>query len=161
MNSESKKLENLEVAPENAEKMAEWIRSRGGVAVWRSVNFANLDASWSTPALTVEGAQMTKPTWEADSKPVRVITDPAEIDVVTRREVKRIKVSVRRGRGLLVDLTDASAKRLRKAVHDATFSLQKGTGLIGPGASYHFDYETREAVITVRGEVVSLTSFVK
>ena len=37
-------------APENAPKFLDWIKNRGGVAVWKSINLSNPDASWSTPA---------------------------------------------------------------------------------------------------------------
>jgi hypothetical protein len=155
--------ENLkhECSPENAPKFLDWLANRGGVAVWRSVNLGNPGASWSSPALTWEGKPTPKPTWEADSQPARVITDASEIVVVMRRDVKRVKIAVERGSGLSVTLTAASSRRLRKAVEEATVALQKETGIIGPGASYIFDYdgEQRVAVVTVPGRVVSLAEW--
>lgn len=152
MNSETKKL-NHECAPENAARFAEWITKRGGVAIWPSVDLGDLGSSWSTP-----GDVTTKPTWRADSKPARVITDATEIDVVTRREVKRIRIAIERGSGLSFNLTQTASKRLRKAVHEATLALQRETGIIGPGATYYFD--GKEAVITVPGEVITLAEWI-
>ena len=56
------------------------------------------------------------------------MTDPAQVEVVTHREVKRIRIAVRPGYGLSWNLTDTSSRRLRKALDDA-----------GPGAVYVFD----------------------
>lgn len=151
-----------ECSPENASKFLDWIANRGGVAVWQSANLSNLGASWSAPFRSPEGEVLTKPTWQASSEPSRVITDASEIVVVTRREVKRVKIAVERGSGLSVNLTSASSRRLRKAVDDATEALQKETGIIGPGASYHFDFDEadrRIAVVTVPGRVVSLAAW--
>ena len=141
------KTEKHECAPENAAKMREWIRSRGGVALWRSCNLSNPGASWSTPALTTEGAPYPKPTWEAEGAPHRVITDASEIEVITRKEVKRFRVAVRAG-GFLFKCTDASTRKIRAACDK-----------FGPDSSYAFDYETQECVITMPGERVSLTDW--
>jgi hypothetical protein len=136
-----------EVAPENAARMLEWVEKRGGVAVWKSVNLSNPGASWSTPALAPDCSPSQKPSWEASSEPHKVITDPAEIAVVTRKEVGRFRVAIRVS-GRMVKLTTASSKRLDKAMT-----------LAGEDASYHFDYETQEAVITVPSETVPLLQF--
>jgi hypothetical protein len=136
---------------ENAPKMAEWIRSRGGVAVWQSVNLSNPGASWSTPALTPEGTPYPKPTWEAESSPSRVITDASEIEVAIAIEVKRFHVAIRRGsEGLSFKLTDGSSRKLKAAVAKA-----------GDGAWYEFDYSTQEAVIYTPGETVTLDKWME
>jgi len=138
--------ERHECSPDNAPKMLEWIKSRGGVAVWTSVNLANPGASWSAPAMTLDGTPALRPTWEADGKPSRIITDAGEIDVVTRREVKRFRVGLRRGsQGFSVKVTDGGTRKIRAEVEKA-----------GEGASYHFDYENQEAIVTVPGDVVTL-----
>lgn len=136
-----------EVAPENAAKMLDWIERRGGIAVWKSVNLSNPGASWSTPALAPDCSPYRKPTWEAESSPYKVITNPAEIVVVTRKEVKRFRVAIR-VRGMSVKLTSGSTRKVDKAMIHA-----------GEDASYHFDYETQEAVITVPSETVPLLQF--
>ena len=136
-----------EVAPENAAKMLDWIEKRGGVAVWKSVNLSNPGVSWSTPALAPDCSPYQKPSWESDSVPHKVITNPAEIAVVTRKEVKRFHVAIRVS-GMSVKLTSGSSRRVDKAVDRA-----------GEDASYHFDYENQEAVITVPSETVPLLQF--
>jgi hypothetical protein len=147
MNDEDRKHE---CAPEHASEVLGWINNRGGVAVWPSVNMSNLGASWSTPALTKEGEPTPKPTWQADSKPSQVITDPADIVVVMRKEVKRFHVAVRMGaQGFMLKLTDASARKLRAALDKA-----------GDKASHHFDYETQEAVITMPASVILIVEYV-
>ena len=139
-----------ECAPENAGKMREWIKSRGGIAIWRSANLSNPGASWSTPAET-DGKPMTKPTWQAQDKPERVITDASEIEVVTRKEVRRFRVAVRQGdSGLQFKLTDASSRKLREAMSK-----------LGDESSYHFDYETQEAILTMPDKRVPLNEWVE
>jgi hypothetical protein len=134
-----------ECALENAPRFLDWIKNRGGVAVWNSIDFSNLGASWSTPALT-DGVPTPKPTWQADSKPSRIITDPNEIEVIVRKEVKRFHVAIRRGsQGFSFKLTDASSRKVR-AMCDK----------FGDESSYHFDYETQECVITMPETKVSL-----
>jgi hypothetical protein len=122
----------------NAPAFLDWVRNRGGIAVWRSVDFSDLGRSWSTPLRNKDGAPTPKPhPWKAEAAPSRVITDPKEVLVVEDREVKRFYVALRRGdQGLLVKLTDASSRRVRAAVARA-----------GKGAYYEFDYDTQEAVI--------------
>lgn len=122
---------------ENAPKFADWIANRGGVAVWRSINLSNPGASWSSPALTEDGQPYPQPTWQADKQPERIITDSEEILVTEDEEVKRFRVGVRRcDQGLTFKLTDASSRKIEKAVEKA-----------GEGAYYVFDYETQDAVI--------------
>jgi hypothetical protein len=151
-------MDKHECAPENAELMLTWIRTRGGVAVWRSANLSNPGASWSTPAMTSGivgaggGEPMRKPTWEADDKPERIITDPGDIEVVTRREVKRFHVAVRAGsQGLMLKVSDGGTRRIRSEVAKA-----------GDGASYYFDYgDEKNAVITVPDKRVPLLQYVR
>ena len=66
--------------------------------------------------------------------PQRIVTDAAEVEVVTHREVRRIRIAIRRGYGLQMRLTDVASARLRKALHDA-----------GPGSVHMFD--GNEAII--------------
>jgi hypothetical protein len=55
------------VSSENAEKFKTWIRDRGGVAIWESVNLSNPGRSWSSPALGTDGTPYPKPSWESAS----------------------------------------------------------------------------------------------
>jgi len=122
----------------NAARIAEWLRTRGGIAIWRSVDLSDLDKSWTTPLRDESGARVTSPPhWKAEGSPSTVITDPAEVGVTLSREVARFRIAVRRGtQGLSLKLTDASSRRVRAAVDKA-----------GEGAHYTFDYGTQEAVI--------------
>ena len=135
-----------EVTEEHAPKFLEWIASRGGVAVWPSVDLSDPGVSMSSPALTPEGKPTPKPHWKLAAEPSRVITSASEIDVVTWKEVKRFHVGVRRGsQGMSIELTDGATRKLRAAVAKA-----------GEGATYRFDYEEQAAVILVPSEVVPL-----
>lgn len=144
-------MDKHECAPESASRMREWIQNRGGVAIWQSANLSNPGASWSTPALTTDGQPMSKPTWQAEDKPARIITDAAEIEVITRREVARFHVAIRGGaNGLQLKLTDGATRR----VHDAVARA-------GDDAAYHFDYAEQQAVITVPAERVTLDRWIE
>ena len=130
---------DLDCTPENAPKFLEWLSSRGGIAVWRSVDLSDPSWSCSTPALTPDGQPYEKPHWKADSKPEKIVTDPSKIQVLVAVEVKRFHVAVRRGsQGFSLKLTDASSRKVEKAVAAA-----------GSDAFYCFDYMTQDAVILV------------
>jgi len=135
---------------DNAPRFADWIENRGGVAIWRSVNLPNPGASWSTPALTEEGEPYPKPTWQVDTKPDAVITDPRDIEVTVDREVKRFRVGIRRSNGFSFKVTDGGSRRIRAAVEKA-----------GEGAYHVFDYDTQEAVIMVPASSVSLQEWIE
>jgi len=139
---------------ENAEKVYRWIKERGGVAVWKSINLSNPSASWSTPAKTDTGEDYPKPTWQAENKPNRIITDANEIEVLVPREIKRLHVAVRLGsQGLALKLTDGSTRRVEKAVEGAEQKYGH--------AWYEFDYETQDAVICVSDRSISLAEYAK
>jgi hypothetical protein len=122
--------------PENAPSFAEWIATRDGVALWRSVDLSDCHASWSTPLNEKDGTPTPSPHWKAQKSP-RIITQARDIVVVTHEEVKRFRVGVRRGsQGLSYKVTDGGTRRIRAAVDKA-----------GEGAFYEFDYGTQEAVI--------------
>jgi hypothetical protein len=127
----------------NALKIWRWLTKRGGIAVWRSVNLSNPGASWTTPAFEADGVTpYTKPTWQADNKPERIITDPALVMVQTDREVRRFRVGVRvGGSGMQVEVTDAGSRKIRAAVAKA-----------GVGSYHQFGYTTQEAVIMTPSE---------
>ena len=110
----------IECIEDNAEKFRDWIKNRGGVAKWESVNLSNPGASWSTPAQTAEGEPMGKPTWQAGNHPAEIVTDEKDVQVIVPKEVKRFHVGIRRGsQGFSFKLTDAASRRLRNAVEKA------------------------------------------
>ena len=120
---------------ENAPRMADWITNRGGLAVWVSVNLSNPGKSWTGPVRDKDGKVNTKPSWESANDPV-IITDPAEVGMVEMTEFKRFHVGLQRGSGFSVECTPGASRKIRKAIEDA-----------GEGATHHFHYDTREAVI--------------
>lgn len=63
------------VTAEHAEQVWGWLQERGGIACWQSVNLSNPGASWTTPRRTADGAEVTKPTWQAEERPSRIITN--------------------------------------------------------------------------------------
>lgn len=149
---------------ENAPKFLEWIRNRGGVAVWQSVNLQNPGASWSSPATIRRGdceqplkdgesadtiVPYPKPNWQCDSKPQRIVTSADDIEVCHDREVKRFRVHVKLGgNGLTLKCTDRSSARIRKEIEAA-----------GTGAYHVFDYDSQEAVILAPDKTETLTEW--
>lgn len=141
-----------QVNADNAELFWEWLRNRGGIAIWRSVNLSNPGASWSTPALTDDNPPKpySKPTWQSSDQPSRIITDPTEVEVYVAAEVKRFHVAVRRSSsGMMLKVSDGGSRRIRSAVAKA-----------GDGAYHVFDYETQEAVIMKPVSTVPLVEWI-
>lgn len=128
----------------NASLFWQWVRERGGVALWRSLNLSNPTQTWSTPALDKHGQPTSKPHWSAEASPCAVYTDPAEIGVVTYAEHKRFHVAIRPGGGGF-KLTDASSRKLEHALQAA-----------GEGATYAFDYAAQECIILTPEQTISL-----
>lgn len=120
------------ITPEFTPKIKDWIKNRGGVAVWKSVDLSDLGKQWFTPADVTE-----KPTWKSDDKPERIITSVNDVEVAFDEEKARFKVAYRSStNGMGYKLTDTSTKKVHEAVKKA-----------GPDAYYVFDYSTQEAVI--------------
>ncbi len=144
--------EPIIVDMDHAEKMAEWIRDRGGVAVWDSVSLSDPTYQAFTPKNTASGELATKPHWKCGNVPVEVVTDPAMISLRTYKELKRFHVAVRMGgRGMSLKVTDGGSRRIWKAVRKA-----------GEGARYVFDYGDYEnAVILVPDKIISLKDYLE
>jgi hypothetical protein len=136
----------------NADRILDWMRTRGGILIWKSINLSNPALSWTTPALTEEGEPYSKPNWQSASSPDRHITDPSEVDVTTAVEVKRFHVGVRIGsQGLMAKVTDGGSRRIRAEV-------EKAEEKYGKPAWHEFDYgDHNNAVIFVEGERMSLS----
>jgi len=145
--------EKHRITSSNARQVWEWLQNRGGIAIWKSINLSNPGASWLCPFHDENGRQKGKPTWQAESQPSRIITDPAEVVVDVPKEVRRFYVAVRMGgNGLSLKLTDGATRRVRAAVDKANIAYAKERGLDPDDvqeAWYEFDYETQEAVILV------------
>ena len=138
------------IREENAGKILDWIKTRGGVAVWRSVNLSNPGMSWTCPLNDEYGVAKPRPYFEAEGTPSRVIKSTDEIMVHTDVEVKRFKIHLRMSsNGLMLKLTDHSSAKVNKAVREA-----------GKDAYHLFDYATEQAVILAPdGNSITLTEW--
>lgn len=133
----------------DAAKVARWLAYCGGVAVWDSLDLADPSREWLTPARLTDGSPPYKPHWSAPSRPARIVTDLDRVYVVTYREAARLRIAIRRGSyGLRWSLTDASSRRLRKALEQA-----------GPTAVHTF--ESGYAVIHVEVSRVPLAQWLR
>ena len=127
-------IETLEIDERHAVKVARWIESCGGVAVWGCLDLSDPSRQWFTPARLTDGTPAQCPHWSSPKTPERIVTNPAEVEVVTHRELRRIRIAIRRGYGLQMQLTEVASARVRKALQEA-----------GQGAVHVFD--GNEAII--------------
>jgi len=141
-------LEIHKITSYNAEKIWEWFETRGGIAIWPSIDLSDLGTSFTTP---LDGQ---KPHWKCAAEPARTITDPDDVEVQVPREYSRFRVGIRpRGNGLGFKVTDGGTRRIRARVAKATEKF---------GDAWHeFDYETQEAVILVPEKTVSLREYIQ
>lgn len=140
---------------DDAPKFWDWIRNRGGVALWRSVNLCNPGKTWCTPVLDEDGKLKGKPSWESAQEPSEIFLSPEEIGVTIDEEVKRFHVAVRTKYfdgpfhfPERVECTPGASRRIRRAVEKA-----------GEGAWYRFDYETQDAVIMAPVDLMPLSKW--
>ena len=124
----------------------DWIRNRGGVAVWNSQDLSDPGKSWSTPANAKDGTPTRRPHWAAGERPDEIHTDPGQIQVNHDREVKRFRIAIARGGGFKMYLTSASSRKVRAAVEKA-----------GIGAHHVFDGD--EAVIMAPSKTETLAEW--
>jgi len=135
---QEKKIIQVDI-PGSRSKFEYWIKERGGVQVWINVNLSDPGAGEIfTPAKELTGADYPKPKWSVTRG--EVITDINRFKFVKDWvEKKRFKVKVRlSSNGTMLKCTEVSSRRIWK-------ELEK----LPPGATYHFDYENAEAVISV------------
>ena len=130
------------IAPDAEQKFSNWLMLRGGVTRWKNINLSNPDAGdIFTPVNAPDGTPTPKPNWGViwaenilDLRRFRFSKDI--------KEVKRFHVAVRRSSGgLMLKLTDASTRKVRKNV--ARLEEKLGHGNV----TYHFDYNTQECVL--------------
>lgn len=136
---------------EDAPKFWTWIKTRQGLAIWKSLDLSDPGRTWTTPVLTEDGKPFPKAHWAMERMPCRIITDPKEVLVAHDKEVKRFHVAVRMGaQGLKLKLTDASSKRVRREVEKA-----------GKGAYFEFCYPNQECVIMAPDKTETLEEWAK
>lgn len=99
-----------ECIPKNAQRFWQWIKTRGGVAVWKSINLSNPGGGWSTPANDKDGKPYTKPNWQCGSTPT-IYTDAREIGVGEPVLFVAFPVKLKRS-GLSLNLSDTAQRRL-------------------------------------------------
>ncbi len=127
---------------ENAERFGDWIKNRGGVAVWKSADLGDPGKTWSAPYLELDGTVKPKQSWQMEDKPRLVVTDPAEIELYKGVEHKRFHVGVRQGgNGCSLKITDAGSARIRREIKAA-----------GEGAYYEFDYDDEKNCVIYKTE---------
>jgi hypothetical protein len=134
-------MNKLVVLEENAPKFSEWLKKRGGLAVWRSVDLSDPGASCTTPALTEDGKAYPQPHWKYDNKPERIVIDANEVQVQRMVEVKRFHVATKRGNSFNYVLTDGAQRRLYRELEKA-------------GSTYIFDYGAYENCIILKPDKV-------
>ena len=123
------------MVPGTRPKFELWIKERGGVQVWHNLNLSNPGAgNQFTPATMVidseedlrgySGAKMgdtvpyPRPHWSVGAG--EIITDISRFRFVKGfKEVKRIRVAVCRGSGLMYKLTDGSQRKVDRALETA------------------------------------------
>jgi hypothetical protein len=78
--------------PSDAAKLLNWIASRGGIAVWQNRDLGSppVGSQSFTPAIT-DGQPAVAPHGVFGNAPVALVTDPADVSVRARKEVKRVK----------------------------------------------------------------------
>jgi hypothetical protein len=145
-------MDKYQIDPANAPRIKKWLAERGGILQWKSANLSNPGGHWTTPARDENGEPYQgKPTWQAQDKPHRHITDAAEVEVVVPREVKRFRVAVRMAsNSLSMKATDHASRKIRDEVAKT-----------GAGAYHVFDYGTQEAVIYAPDKVVPLSEWIE
>lgn len=109
----------IEIAAADAPRITDWIATRGGVAIWQSLDLAEAGQRTFTPALTADGKPTTAPNWRYNTKPVEIVTQPNDIGVYSEILFKAFPVSLRRSNnGLTLKLTDGSQHKLDKTMAD-------------------------------------------
>ena len=134
----------------NAEQVWQWFQERGGIAVWKSIDFATAGQSWTTPLKDAKGQPTKKQSWRMEDTPSLVITDPAEVVVDVPKEIKRFRVGIKMGsQGMMLKCTEGATRRIRRECAKA-----------GDDSWYEFDHGTQEAVIFVPGESQPLPEYI-
>ncbi len=160
--------EKYKIGPESVEQVRRWIKDRGGVAHWKSVNLSNPGGSWSTPATIkrkdCNGAPegdpedvlpYPAPNWQCATKPSHITTSEDDVLVQVPKLWRRFHVAVRRGsNGMSMKLTSASSDKVRAQVEKCSLE----TGL---EAWHEFDYLNQDCCIFYPLETVPLSQYRK
>lgn len=127
----------VEGRPEHAGKYRDWLRHRGGLAVWTSQNIADRGSTAVTPA------DAGSPGWQYTAAP-KIVTAPADVGIYTEELYKRVRVALRvSSNGLSMKLTDHSQAKLDKALvacrdKHGNSHYRISTELDGPGVNVYY-----------------------
>jgi len=103
----------IEVTRKDAPKLLDWLTSRGGIAIWESLDLARAGQRSFTPA------DNPSPGWQFGSKPAEIVTDRTDVGVYDETLYKAFPVSCRLGsNGLTLKLTDPSQRKLDKVMQE-------------------------------------------
>lgn len=146
------------ISAELAPKIADWFKTRGGIAIWYSRDINRSGQSWTTPIKGPKGEALEtlKPHWSA-TVPDQIITDPSKVCVDNPVEFKRFHVAVRRGtNGLNYKLTDGASRRLSKFLAQAAEKSDPKCA----GSFHVFDYSAQEAVVYYINGSITLSEWI-
>lgn len=127
----------VEGRPEHAGKYRDWLRERGGLAVWTSQSIGDRGAKTVTPA------DAPPPGWQY-TQPPTIVTDPAEVGIYQEVLYKRVRVALRvSGNGLSTKLTDHSQAKVDKVMaacweEHGSAHYRAQTEVDGPGVNVYY-----------------------
>lgn len=139
-------------SPEHAPKLAEWLATRGGIAVWRCQDLGSplIGQETFTPALNQDGTPTTSPHWSFGDSPDRIVADAALVSVRSWTEVARVKVRTKGNRLSRGENSRLESARLKHGA-DAAWRLDYNSGSYGN--------PWIEAVIEIPSAPVPLSQF--
>jgi len=134
-----------------AGQIAEWIKAGRGIKIWKSINLSNPGKEVMTPARSINGAEIPKPSRDMGNEPIATYESLSDFTVQTDVEVKRFHVAVRQSSNCLtLKVTDGGTRRMRAAVKK-----------VGKGGYYTFDYGDYNNAVIMRpeGEPIPLEQY--
>ena len=123
-------MQTITTTADNEAKLAEWLWTRGGIAVWsnKDLGSSSLGGQQFTPARHADGTAATSPHWSCgNSGPNFIVTSPEAVTIQEWREFGRVKI--RNGPPYLGCVHRRDRDRLDAAIAKAA-----------DGATYRRDY---------------------
>jgi len=105
----------LQVTEENAPRVLEWLRTRGGVYFWRSQDLEDPGAGVITPMRDNNGVVNKAPHWKYGGTPERHITRAEDVEVCIDEPVETFDVKLKCS-GHRVVLQKASQRKVEAAL---------------------------------------------
>jgi len=132
------------ISSDKAHLVYQWIKERGGVAVWRSANPENPTMSWTGPLLDKDGNEASKPNSQAMGTPYLIIKELSDVMVIVPKEVARIKVSER--------LSDEDTHKLNKVINQTEKKYRKKA---------YYKIMGQEVNVYINNRLISLEHYIK